>query len=194
MPLKTDIVIPRLPEGIDPPGQEGEQQIFNRGIIEAFNSLSQSLAHDLTPLHGEIYVKDSITVIELSSAAFSQITTFTNNGLSNGVTPDHTEDHLLVNKKGRYLLVVSIALQNDSTQSHTVDIDAFLNNGTEILEHVHAHRRLSGGAGDIGSISMSGIIEADVGDTVELWATSDSGTAKGVIFEDITMSMIEVKR
>ncbi len=50
----------------------------------------------------------------------------------------------------------------------------------------------TGSGGDIASISISGIIDLNADDTVELWATTDIVANRDVIFDDTTLTIIQV--
>ncbi len=140
----------------------------------------------------DMYVQDSVAVHELSTTKI-QVTGFTVTGVSNGnVTPDHSNDHITLGVEGMYLVTISITAENDETQAHTIKVSLWKNNGATEFANLHCHRRLSGGAGDVGSLSLSGIIDGTAADTLEIWASSDSGSNKGVIFQDITMSVVQI--
>lgn len=141
---------------------------------------------------GEIYVKDNTDTTTLNSAAKVQITDFANNGESNNMTPDHTNDHITVNKAGKYLITVAIAVFNNAAQSHIINIGLFKNNGDTQFNNVHGHRSLSGGSGDIGSMVASGIIDVAATDTIELWANTDTAADRDVTFEDVTLTAVLV--
>ncbi len=141
--------------------------------------------------YGEISVKDSTAAITLNSADHTQISEFNTNGVSNNVTPDHTNEHIVITKAGMYLVTAVIAVKNSAGQAHLMHVDLFKNNGGTVFGNIHAHRNLSAGS-DVGSIALSGIVSCNVDDTLELWATTDSGTDRDVTFEDITFSIIQI--
>ncbi len=140
--------------------------------------------------YGEIYAKDNTTQITLNSAAKVQVTIFDTNGESENMTPDHTQDHITVNKRGKYLVTISTAVVNVAAQAHVITLIAYINDGITSFDNLHAHRDLTGGGGDKASISISGIINLAVGDTIELWADTDDAGDRNVIFEDITLSVV----
>ena len=49
-----------------------------------------------------------------------------------------------------------------------------------------------GGSGDVGSMSLSGIIDLAVDDTIEMWATAVAAADRSVTFVDITLSLIQL--
>jgi hypothetical protein len=150
-----------------------------------FNGAGSGLAF------GEIFVKDNVVTTSISSAGHTQVTIFTTNGESNNTTSDFTENHIEITKAGRYMVNASVSVLNSAGAGHLLHVELFKNDGAVDFDNVHAHRTLSAGS-DKGSISLSGIINAAVGDTLELWASSDSATAKNVTFEDVTLTAIQV--
>ena len=142
--------------------------------------------------YGEIYCKDNVAQTTLNSAAKVQVTDFDTNGASNNSTPDHTNDHITITKAGMYLCTISISLVNVAAQAHTIDLLLYKNNGATAFNNVHGHRDMTGGGGDKGSMSLSGIIDLAVNDTIELWADTDAAANRDVIFEDVTMSLVQI--
>ena len=170
-----------------------------RNIPNPFSGLQQRVlsdeyVKDLGKLPcGEIWFKDNTTPITLNSAGEVQITDFDNNGESYNTSPDHTSNDITIDISGRYLIIVSLTVINDSPISHVVDVSVFKNNGTIELQNLHSHRSLAGGSGDVGAMSLSGIITLTVNDTVEIWAITDSGVDRDVIFEDCTLTIIKIE-
>lgn len=146
-------------------------------------------------LFGEISAHDLEATIAISGTGVGnkvQITTFDTNGPSNGMTPDHTNDHITVDTAGHYLLTVSIALESTGAGSAAlVGIAAYKNNGVTSFDNCHAHRRLSGGGTDEGSASISGIVDLDVNDTVEVWFWNETNT-NDLVVDDITLSLVQI--
>jgi hypothetical protein len=158
---------------------------FSEVVLEDYLKIA-----DLPPrVFGEIYEKDNETPVELDVGAFVQINHFTANGVSDNCTPVFAEGHILITTAGIYVLNCYISLSNGEAGAQTVEVALFVNNGTEELINTSCHRKLAGGTGDTGSMSLGGIVELDVGDTLELWAVTD-GTAQDVVFEDVTLSII----
>lgn len=141
--------------------------------------------------YGEISVKDNTNTVTLAAASIVQVTDFDTNGLSNNTTPDHTEDHILVNHKGIYEVSFNIHLINDAAQKHVIDVSLYANNGNVEFLNVHGHRTMSVGT-DVGAMSGSGIVEILAGETLELWATTDSSSNRDVIFEDVNIHIVEI--
>jgi hypothetical protein len=142
-------------------------------------------------LFGEIYAKDNAVETAIAVAGtYVQIAIFDTNGQSNGATPDHTNDHITIDTAGIYLVIASIHVESiGAGAADVVGIDVRKNNGTVTFDNLHAHRKLAGGGGDIGSISVSGIISLSAADTLEVWiANEDNNT--NLVVEDIAFSII----
>jgi hypothetical protein len=143
---------------------------------------------------GEIYAHDANDTLTISGSGKAnkvQVTTFDTDGLSNNVTPDQANSHITIDKSGIYLCVISISAESGSGVGFEAGFSAWKNNGTDEFENIHAHRNLSGGGGDTGSISMSGIIDLVAGDTVEIWTWNETNTVN-VIVDDITLSLVQI--
>lgn len=120
-----------------------------------------------------------------------QYTRFDTDGLSSRMTPDHTRDHIEADVDGTFLVICSITADSVAGIGAAFDFQLYKNNGTVILTNLHAHRDFAGGAGEIGSISLSGTVVLLSGDTVELWVTNDSNT-QSIVITDVTMSIVQI--
>ncbi len=139
----------------------------------------------IQPVYGEIAFDDNETPLEISITPPVQVLSWETNGLSKNATPDYTQGHITVLKTGIYVATFHCHVSNNEGTAHTVNLTMYANNGTVEFLNIHAHRRLSGGAGDVGAASGGGHVYLEAGDTVELWATG-SVDNKEVILEDIT--------
>ena len=139
---------------------------------------------------GEIYTEENATGTDLAlQDTYYQVTIFDTNGESNGMTPDHTNNHITVLTKGRYF--VSISLAAYSAADNEYHFHLFKNNGAVKFDNVSANRNTAN-ANKVGSMSASGIIQANVGDTLELWVerTDGGGVSKTITISHATMSAI----
>jgi hypothetical protein len=144
--------------------------------------------------YGEIYARDNSTVTTITvQNTFYQVTIFDTDGESNDTTPSNSDDHIEIDHDGVYLIIVSASIMTEGAGTgDDYEGVVYKNNGATALGNLHFHRVLAGGGGDIGSVSMSGIYSLVDGDTIELWVRNTSGT-DNIIFEDVTMSVIEIK-
>lgn len=143
--------------------------------------------------YGEISVHDTSTTMSVSSSGWTQVTVFDTNGQSQNCTPDHTNDHITISSgyAGKYLATVSISAENSAGVGHVIECSLFKNNGATEFQNVHAHRTLGTGS-DKGSISLNGIVDLSVSDTVELWIQSDSASSRNITVSDCTLTLVKI--
>lgn len=147
-------------------------------------------ASELVPHYGEIWVNGNTTATSLFSLnTWQPIAGFTQNGLSNGTTPDHTNDYITISRAGVYLVTVSASFSGGPNS--TYEIEVFKNAGVTQFPNIHAERKLSAG-GDIGSSSLSGLASFSPLDTVEVWTQQTAGGLANPTFRDITLSVSEI--
>lgn len=143
----------------------------------------------------EIYTYDSGATITIGTAGIAnkvQVTAFSVNGYSLNMTPDHSNDHITVVKAGMYLCKVSLTIA--STGGGGADefgFSVWKNNGTSEFQNCHGHRKLAGGGGDTGSVTLSGILDLAVNDTIEVWCWNESST-DDLIIDDVTLTLIQI--
>ena len=144
---------------------------------------------------GEIYANNASDTITISSAGEAnkvQVTSFDTVGHSNNMTPSSDNDDITVLKAGVYLCTISLHIESvGGGGADTFGFSAYKNNGAAELADCHAHRRLSGGGGDVGSVSMSGLLDLAVNDTVELWTWNEDST-DNVVIDDLNMSLVMI--
>jgi len=144
---------------------------------------------------GEIYCNDAASTITITASGQAnkvQITSFDTNGASNNTSVDNTNDHITITKAGHYMCNVSIACASAAAGgSDRFGFAVYKNNGATEFANLHSHRKLSGGGGDYGSISMSGIIDVAVNDTIEVWVWNEDNT-DNLVIDDITLSLIQI--
>jgi hypothetical protein len=180
----------------DIPGLRNELNFILQYVGDRLDALEiEAAPAELTTetglVFGEIYFSENTTAVTLNSAAKVQIA-FEDNGIFNGMIPNATEDHIEIESDGEYFIAASIAVANQAAQAHKMSISMYLNNGATECVNVHADRTLAGGSTDVGSMSLNGLVELLTGDTVELWAITDSSSDRDVLFEDVTISIIKV--
>ena len=162
---------------------------------ELLVAVDQTFSGDSTGLpFAEIYVNDANTTVTISGTGIAnkvQVLVFDTNGCSHNMTPDHTNDHITVVKAGCYLCTVSITAASVSGAAAQFSFNLFKNNGATAFLNIHAHRDFSGGGGDVGSVSLSGIIDIAASDTIELWLWNDTNT-QNIILDDINLSLVQV--
>lgn len=145
--------------------------------------------------YGEIYAADAnntLTITTTGKANKVQITSFTANGVSNLMTPDHTNDHITITKAGVYKCNMSMHLESvGGGGADNYGYSVYKNNGATEFANLHGQRDLSGGGGDEGSVSVSGLIDLAVNDTIEVWIWNNTN-ADNIIIDDINLSLVQV--
>lgn len=141
--------------------------------------------------HGEVFTNDNSTVTSVSSSGFTQFLHFDTNGHSNNSTPDHTEDHITIDKAGTYMVDSCVNIKNSSGAAHVIEVVVAKNNGTTIFPNMRRHRTLGTGT-DVGAIPICGHVSLSIGDTVEIWLTSNSSSARNVTGEDVVLMITQV--
>ena len=141
--------------------------------------------------YAEISAVDQTTETEIvSSGVAVQITIFDTNGLANGLTPDHTEDHITITTGGTYLVLVSATINSVTGAASRFEISVCKNNGEAIII-AHVDRNVGGGGAESGVISMSGHALLSEDDTIEVWIENETNT-QNYIVEDISLCVIQI--
>lgn len=180
-----------VPEGSDVEILKTEIEDYLRRLKDAICEDTQALEIPQDS-YGEIYVNDNIVPTVIPGAlAFVQVEVFNVNGHSRLTSPDHTENHIVIDRAGHYFVAVSASCLSGAGGGAVFHCAVHLNNGATILENLQWHRRLAGGGGDVGSTSLSGIAELVVGDTVELWIENETN-GTDILFRDVDLSIIEL--
>jgi hypothetical protein len=179
------------PESSDVDILKTELEDYLRRFKDAVCAESQAISIPQNS-YGEIYVENNSdpTVIP-GAGVFVQVEVFAVNGPFRRTTPNAAENHITVDRAGHYFVAVSASCLSGAGGGAVFHCSVFLNNGATELLNVHWHRRLAGGGGDVGSTSMSGIVELDLSDTLEIWVLNETN-GTDIIFQDIDLSLIEV--
>ncbi len=138
----------------------------------------------------EIYARDN-TATTSTSTTKAQILIFDTDGQSNNMTSVNAQGHIVVVKAGKYKIDTSISIKNSSGAAHVISVEMYKNNGTVVFNNIHAGRTFSTGS-DVGNMTMSGIVDLAANDTIEMWITSDSASARTVTVEDVDFSAIQI--
>ena len=150
------------------------------------------LPASVTTAYAEISATGNTTPTTVTTTAtWYQITIFDTNGLSNDATPDHTNDHITVATTGTYRVMVTASISSGAGSTALFECVVKKNDGVTTLDNLHFHRQLSGGGGDTGAASASGLATLTAADTIELWVSNETN-AVDILFEDVTMSIVQV--
>lgn len=146
-------------------------------------------------IFGEIFAMNAGEDVEIDGAgevSKEQVTAFDNNGESHLMLPDHTNDHIIVIKPGHYLCTVSIHLDSQAGSAAKFGFALYKNNGATQFSNIHGHRNMPAGAGgNSGAITMTGILDLVVNDTIEIWAWNEDN-AQDITVDDITLSLVQI--
>ena len=141
--------------------------------------------------YGEVFVNDNTTVTSVSSAGFTQFLHFDTNGHNLNSSPDHTENHIVIERAGVYMVDSCVNIKNSSGNAHDIEVVISKNNNSVIFPNMRRHRTLGTGT-DIGAIPICGHLDLAIDDTIELWITSDSASARDVNAEDVVLMLTMV--
>jgi len=139
--------------------------------------------------HAEISFEGNVTatVIAASSNNFSsakQVTVSGTNGTSHEMTPDHTEDHLVVVRAGTYYVQATFNLTG--TASDDISAAVFRNNKAE---QVTPRSTKAIDSVDLDAVfTVSGLVECLVGDTLELWLQNETSTANVTVVDGVLLA------
>jgi hypothetical protein len=151
---------------------------------------NERLVQDSGIIHyAQIYAENVSDSIALAAQdTFYQITSFTANGISNGATPDHTNDHITIDTTANY--EIGLNTSSHSSQANDYEYAVKLNNGASECDNLKVHRTTSN-ANAIGSSNTSGFCALSANDTVEAWVQRTDGGAvsKTLIIDHITLKV-----
>lgn len=135
---------------------------------------------------------DTIAIGGIGIANKAQITTFDTDTAENNTDADHANDHIQITIAGFYYCTVSIHMESaGGGAADEFGFGVYKNNGTTLFENLHGHRKLAGGGGDVGAVTLSGIIDLAVNDTIEVWCWNED-SADDVVIDDITLSLMQI--
>ena len=146
-------------------------------------------------VYGEIYAFDAALTHTISGMGIGnkvQVTAFNANGHSHRLTPNHSSDDITMDIAGDYMCTVSMNIESVAGGAQTVGTAVYKNNGATLFSNLHMHRKLSGGGGDLGAVSLNGIIDLVVNDTVEVWIWNS--TTGDIIVDDVTLTLVRIGR
>lgn len=145
-------------------------------------------------IRGEICVVGNASETVISSTGKGnkvQFVFFDTNGFSYLTTPDHTEDHIQIQKAGKYFSIASMHADSIAGAAAKLGMSLYKNNGATEFSNIHGHRDFAGGGSESGAMTISGIIDLAVDDTVELWLWNETNT-QNIILADVTLSLFKL--
>jgi hypothetical protein len=180
---------------IIPPGRDYELDLYMRQINEVLRELGsqQSIKQYIatTNAYAGIKAEDNSTETAIAVAGTPvQVTIFDTNGpSSDGLTPDHTNDHITVDTAGIFMVAVSATVNSVVGAASRFEMTVMKNNGATGPIIPHIDRNVGGGGTESGVISMGPYpVALSLGDTVEVWIENETNTQNYVV-EDISLSV-----
>ena len=143
-------------------------------------------------LFGEIYYHGSgVDTVLAAQDTWYQVLGFATDGLSNGTTPDHTNDHIIVPTAGIYQVFFKEGSR--SAASNTYRFMVKKNNGTVDAMNIMTHR-VTSVAGKIAPGSCMGYVDCAANDTIELWVNRVDGGAvsKTITHEHLNLNVMQI--
>jgi len=143
---------------------------------------------DVVNNYGEIYTSGNSTVtVATDQNTWYQFLHFDVDGISQGMTPDHTNDHITVLEAGDYKIEATVSFSSD-TGNTTYEIQVAKNNGATGFSNIHLERKLGSG-GDIGAAQCGGMVTLAANDTIELWIQCTSAAATNPTIRDANLNI-----
>jgi len=140
--------------------------------------------------YGNIYVLGNTSATAIAAQnTWYQFTQFNINGVSDGITPDHTTDDLTIAEHGNYQISCSISFSPEIT-GDTFEFQIFKNNGATGFTNLHSEDKALN-SNDVSSVTLIGLAHFDPGDTVELWVRNLTGTGD-ITIKDCSLTVLSV--
>jgi len=142
------------------------------------------------PYGGICRIENSDPTTILVSGVKVLVTAFDTDGPGNNMGVSATNNKLTIEKTGSYLVNCSITMDSVVGAGATFEWEV-MNGSANALGCLHTDRSVSGGGGETGAASISGIVHLEAGDVLEVWVENETGT-QNVIIEDISLSAVQV--
>jgi len=146
-------------------------------------------------IFAELSVKGNTTATAISIAdTYVQFIGFDTEGESNALTRSSSEDHITSPFNVQCLLTCSItAAAAEATGGDSYSFQIFKNNGSEGYDNLIARRTVSAGAAGkhVMSVSISGVIQVNEDDTIELWVKNEDDN-NDILITDCTLTLTRV--
>jgi hypothetical protein len=199
-PSKTDRILrklsPKKPKSFTPKRANivsmgnAPLELPNMSGVKKFTDDHKTYEFD----YGSIWVDDNTTTTDFTGTGVDnkvQYTEFASNGCTNDTTPEFAQGHIIVGKAGCHLINCKIAVENGGGVASEISFDIYKNNGVTPILNLHSHRKLAGGTGDVGSVSIVGLADLSVGDTIELWVHNEDNT-QSILLSDVELSIVKL--
>lgn len=114
---------------------------------------------------------------------------------SGEIREDLTNSHILIKKRGIYAILMAGSIESVAGGGIKIGFHAKVNgtaSSIDVIQNAHTERNLSGGGGDIGSVSVMGLWELERDDKLEMWCWNATN-ANAILISDISFSAILLK-
>lgn len=138
---------------------------------------------------GEIYVQGNTNATDIQTTnVWEQFVDFTNDGQSNNCSPDATSNHILITEAGIYQVMASVSFTGGKDDQYEVQI--YKNDGATALPNLYSTRFINN-TGEYGSVSISGLADFAVNDSIELWIRDVTNNTDAIL-KDVNLSLIQI--
>lgn len=140
---------------------------------------------------GELAAEENTTPTTISTQNVgAQVTIFDIELHNHNVTTSIPNSDMTIVQPGHYMVSISATVESVAGLGSTAAFRCRTNNNDhDIIPHTH--RDFSGGSGESGPMSLSGIADLLADDTVELWITNQTNTANYLV-ESVSMAIVQI--
>ena len=185
--MQTDL--PQLPLPKDHNLQQWADEL-TRQLSTMMSNVYTDIRHLSDGVYGGIYCTGNTNATTISTQnTWYQIACFDTNGPSSETTPDHTNDHVLIDETGFYKILFTASFSGGAGKTYELQVKT--SNGATGYENIHTERKLGSG-GDIGACSGHGHTLLTAGDTVELWIRCTDVTTANAVVRDVNLTVQKI--
>ena len=105
-----------------------------------------------------------------------KLTGFNTNGLSNGMTVDHTDDSIKALVAGTYEISMNLSFSGTNSAEFQLEVYVYDDSTTSWVASGFSVDRKLGTGGDVGSCSLTGLVALDVDDKIAIYVSSGAAT------------------
>jgi hypothetical protein len=136
---------------------------------------------------GELYMYSGSTALSIPSGVKTQLTNLMKGSQWGVISVDETNSKFIINKHGRYFANLSVSFSGDGGVTWNGGFEV---NGV-IQENLQIRRKL-GASGDVGAASISGILELNSGDEVDIEFEHNAGVNKDITVVDCNATLVKI--
>lgn len=141
-------------------------------------------------IYGEIHVHDNSTsqAIPNSAVIYTKLNIWSDNGLSNLMTPNYLTGEITASETGTYKIEASLSFRSGT--SNVVTACSIFINGVE-QDNAHFTRKISV-AGDVGSASITGVADIVAGQIIDIRMKHDDASPVNitVVYGNLNVELV----